>query len=280
MPPKKLREMVLTVKVMPSRPHLANLSALVESLVRADYTLHEEAGLKEKEIQIDVELFIPPKDQFNALEKENQDAYQDAMNRLRKEWTQGEVHIVQIGRDELAIRGDASTEANNGDLAIGDAPEAAVADVVGDSSPGSVDLMLSAWDAKSDTEAAIFIDHSQVLSTQWMRWVRHALAIHHAQADNFEPRMFGVVLERADAIITSKKASRDDRSSVGQQPFHYQNVGYHANLFLPQYWRRFMSWVGFHRALMLHVRGELTFSAAGGQVEEGQSNQNANVRRA
>lgn len=234
-PPSQLSRMVLTIKIVPSQDKLADLGGLVESLLRADYNLHQEAGLQEKELRIDIELLVPSPQQQQQQEQvsneeqkeeeeeeENDDAYRQASLRLKQEWKQGEVRIVPITGNY-------------------------------DESEG-VELYLGAWEARSDEEAAIFMDHSVVVSSEWMRWVRHGLGVHYSRLDNFEPRMFGLVIESNTALILRDQPSwnEDTRRNLenSQEAFLFQNVGYHANLILPNHWRRFREWV---RVLLLRT---------------------------
>lgn len=201
-PPKRLQEMVLTIKIMSALPRQAKFSALMESLLQADYS----AKLGGKEIRLDLEVVLPQ----DKVEK----VVLAEAERVVKKWKHGQARVVRLGKSDQ---------------------------------PLSVDTWMKAWEAESDTEAAIFIDSSQVLSPHWIQWIRLTVS-RHSDYRYYEPRVSGVVLDRSLDLLT------DDREGTwlknrNQHGWHFQNMGFHANLFFPLHWRMFKNWVRLrHRA--------------------------------
>jgi hypothetical protein len=117
-----------------------------------------------------------------------------------------------------------------------------------------VDAMLALWDASSDAEVAVFISDDLELSHQWWKWLARAANDLYTRRPDFDPRVYGIMLERADGIPAWVYNTRDrfkpntllrrlGRKVMSDRPFLFPGVGEHAALLFPQHWRRFKAWV-------------------------------------
>lgn len=172
--PPRLHEMVITIKILPSASPSSvalaetekGLTALIKSLLAADYSTSRRSDARWREKRIDIELHRPPATE--ATEKDLDALYSDIFQKLQAGWSMGEVRAV------------------NTPVGV---------------SPLSLELRLAAWTGDSDREAAIMIDDQQVVAREWWRWVRYAVGAHYCHLDSFDARLFGVVLERNINII-------------------------------------------------------------------------------
>jgi hypothetical protein len=175
-PPPRLHEMVITIKILPSSPLLpsvgagveARLSALVDSMLAANYTA--ESRLRREE-RIDVELhrFSTATTTTSADDGDVQ-VYDRILKKLQAGWAEGHVRLVDM--------------APSGPL-------------------GGVEQFLATWAADSDREAALMIDDQLVVSPLWWRWVRYGVGAHYCNLDMFTTRLFGVVLESNVALVAN-----------------------------------------------------------------------------
>lgn len=241
-PPPRLHEMVVVIKVFPSVPYAEMLSSVVSfnslknrlrivatSLLSANYSSPMPHLWSEKRIDIELHRPTPPAKAIGDRETLVASLYDRTLSFLQKHWAMGEVR-------EASSRW----------------PEA----------PAGLEARLEAWSAESDSEVAIMIDDAHEVTPEWWRWVRYAVGAHHCSLDGFNVRLFGAVLETNIAIIANPPTNTSAYSayvngllsvtevphSECSKPFYFQNMGYRANLFFPRLWRRFQSWVAEWKA--------------------------------
>ena len=186
--PPRLHEMVITIKILPSASPSSvtlaetekGLTALIKSLLAADYSLSRKSDARWREKRIDIELHRPPATE--VAEKDLDALYSGIFQKLQAGWSMGEVRAV------------------NTPVGV---------------SPLSLELRLTAWTADSDREAAIMIDDQQVVALEWWRWVRYAVGAHYCHLDSFDARLFGVVLERNINIIANSVGPHSPRHPCG-----------------------------------------------------------------
>ena len=102
-----------------------------------------------------------------------------------------------------------------------------------------------------DNELIFFIEDDVQVSPAYYLWLKAAIAAYYVNASNFDPRMYGISLQRQNRILGEtheqqygSKIPADVLNVGGSTPlYRYQLIGTWGTLFFPMHWRAFQSWL-------------------------------------
>ena len=100
-----------------------------------------------------------------------------------------------------------------------------------------------------DSELIFFIEDDVQVSPAYYRWLRAAIDAYYVNGSAFDPRMFGISLQRQNRILgethEQQYGSKIPADVLGSSTplYRYQLLGTWGTLFFPMHWRLFQQWL-------------------------------------
>ena len=100
-----------------------------------------------------------------------------------------------------------------------------------------------------DSELIFFIEDDVQVSPAYYRWLKAAIDVYYVNASNFDPRMYGISLQRQNRILgethEQQYGSKIPADVLGSSTplYRYQLIGTWGTLFFPMHWRAFQLWL-------------------------------------
>ena len=101
----------------------------------------------------------------------------------------------------------------------------------------------------NDQELVFFIEDDVAVSPTYYQWLKAAIAAYYQNSTNFDPRMFGISLQRQNRILgethEQQYGSKIPADVLGSSTslYRYQLIGTWGTLFFPAHWRAFQQWL-------------------------------------